>query len=130
MFPAPTGQAFERLGWSFLAEFLEIACRRRPRDIDTLAELGGVYTRLGRYREGLEIDRLLASLAPDNPTVRYNLACSLALCGDATPAIEQLERAISLGYDDAEHMLADDDLATLRELPAFQALVERLREHH
>jgi Flp pilus assembly protein TadD len=116
----------DRVGLEFLAEFLEVARRRHPENVETLAELGHVYTRLGRFAEGLDVDRLLVGLAPDNPTAHYNLACSLALCGDAAHALDSLEAAVELGYDDPEHLVADEDLRTLRDEPRFRALLTRL----
>jgi Flp pilus assembly protein TadD len=114
------------MGLVFLAEFFEISRRRRPANVDALAELGAVYTRLGRFSEGLEVDRALTNLAPDNPTVRYNLACSLSLCGHAAEALDELERAVALGYRDGEHLARDEDLAALRAQPRFRELLAKL----
>ena len=115
------------MGLHFMAEFLEIARRHRPENVEALAELGHVYTRLGRYQEGLDVDQLLVRLVPDNPTVHYNLACSLALCGEVDEAFDQLEVAVRLGYRDGAHLAEDEDLQSLRPDPRFAALVERLR---
>lgn len=117
-----------RAGQGFLAEFLEVALRHRPLNVDALAELGHVYTSLGRHREGLEVDRRLVRLVPDNPTVHYNLACSLALVGDREEALTALEAAVEHGYVDVDFLLQDEDLKTLRGDPRFLELVERLRE--
>lgn len=117
----------ERLGLEFQARFHEIALRHRGEDPELLAELGHALTRLGRFQEGLAVDHRLVRRAPDNPTVHYNLACSLCLCGQRDQALDELERAIELGYDDPEHLLADDDLTALRAEARFQGLVERLR---
>jgi tetratricopeptide (TPR) repeat protein len=124
--PVRERAALDRLGLEFLAEFFEIARRHRPEDVETLAELGHVYTRLGRFEEGLEVDQLLVRLVPGNATVHYNLACSLALCGRPDEAIDQLETAVRVGYADAEHLAADEDLISLRTQPRFQALLARL----
>lgn len=125
--PSRSASKLDRLGLDFLAEFLEISTRHRPENVDALAELGHVYTRLGRLAEGLEIDRRLVRLVPDNPTVHYNLACSLALCGALHPALDALEAAVGLGYADAGFLLEDEDLRGLRGEPRFTALVERLQ---
>lgn len=117
----------ERLGQEFLVEFLELARRRQPRNTEVLAELGCTYTKLGRYREGLAVDEALVGLAPDNATAHYNFACSLALCGQRNRALDELEKAVELGYDDAEHLTHDEDLRELRTEPRFDALVRRLK---
>ncbi len=119
--------ALERLGLEFLADFLGRARRHRPEDVEVLAELATTLTRLGRHEEGLSLDRRLVELLPDDATARYNLACSLALCRASAAALLELERAIELGYSDADHLLADEDLSSLRQEPNFLALLERLR---
>lgn len=122
----PASPRFDRLGLEFLADFLGRARQHRPDNLEALAELGAVYTRLGRFREGLDIDRRLVALDPANPTVHYNLACSLALCGEREGALDALEEALRHGYDDAAHLSSDDDLKSLRDEPRFLAFVERL----
>jgi hypothetical protein len=118
----------ERLGLEFSAEFHSIARKHRPDDLEVLAELGHAFTRLGRISEGLEIDRRLVVLAPENPTVHYNLACSLALAGSGDEALGALEAAVRLGYGDVVHLLRDEDLVSLRELPRFRSLVTSLQD--
>jgi len=118
----------ERLGLEFSVEFHETARRHHPDDLEVLAELGHAYTRLGRHQHGLEVDRRLVALAPDNPTVHYNLACSLALLGQAEEAVGALEEAVRLGYEDLAHLLQDADLASLRELPRFRSVVTTLEQ--
>jgi len=115
------------LGEEFLAEFLGRAAECHPENVEVLVELATLLTRLGRHREGLAIDERLVRLLPEDPTVRYNLACSLALLGQAEPALDALEHAHVLGYGDLEHLLEDEDLRSLRQHPRFAALVERLR---
>ena len=124
---ADLDRRLERMGLEFLVDFHEIALRHRPDDPELLSELGQNYTRLGRYEEGLAVDRRLVELVPDNPTVHYNLGCSLALSGAVQPALDALELAVELGYADAGFMLEDEDLATLRQEPRFAALVETMR---
>jgi len=124
--PAPLAQRLDLLGQEFLAEFLGRAVQRQTRNVSALAELGSVLTRLGRFEEGLEVDRRLVELAPGDPTVHYNLACSLALLGQVEPALDTLERAFELGYDDPTHLLEDEDLRGLRGSPRFRALLARL----
>ena len=117
----------ERHGMEFLADFLGRAVTRHPDNFAALSELADLLTRLGRLEEGLEADERLVRLAPTDPTVHYNLACSLALLGRTAAALDALERAISLGYRDPEHMQGDADLASVRSEPRFQTLLASLR---
>ena len=125
---APFLARAERIGLEFEARFYGEVLRHTPTHVEALAELGQVLTRLERYEEGLEVDRRLVELVPENPTAHYNLACSYALCGRREEALDALETAERLGYADRGHLLADEDLASLRSEPRFQALVARLSE--
>lgn len=121
--PDECGAAVGQLGQEFLASIYGVAASRHPENLDVLAELGHVYTRLGRYEEGLEVDMRLVAQAPEDPLHRYNLACSLALLGRTDPALDALEHAVDLGYDDIKFLASDEDLSSLREHPRFMALV-------
>jgi len=120
-------RALARQGDEFLADFYECALARRPGESALCFELANVCTALGRYERGLALDRELVRREPENETYRFNLACSLALTGDTPAALDELERAVELGYDDLEHLLADRDLERLRGEARFRELVARLR---
>ncbi|MBI4575054.1 MAG: hypothetical protein HY722_02195 [Planctomycetes bacterium] len=107
---------------------MEATLRDDPEHVEALEVLGHLYTQDGRHRQGLEVDRRLARLRPEEPLVHYNLACSLALCGDPDGALKALKRSMALGYRDLEHMARDPDLATLRDLPEFRRLLEGRKE--
>jgi len=114
-------------GLDFLIEFLTVAVRERPENVDALAELGHALSRSGRFAEGLAIDERLVRLVPENPEAHYNLACSLALTGAPEAALDTLAHAIELGYSDVDHLEGDDDLASLRSHARYAELVARLR---
>lgn len=122
-----TAERLDRLGAEFLADFLGRSTARHPENLEALAELATTLTRLGRHAEGLAVDEQLVQRAPKDPTVHYNLACSLALCGRFGTALDALERAVELGYSDLKHLLEDEDLASIRKEERFRTLVERLR---
>ena len=106
--------------------FLEGLARRDLRDIEVLQVLGDDYTRRGRYEDGLRMDYQLAYLLPGDPLVHYNLACSLSLTGLCDEAIAALNRAVDLGYDDTEWLLADRDIEKLWEHPQFAKILGRM----
>jgi predicted esterase len=63
----------------------------------------------------------------DNPVVWYNLACALARTGQQNAALDALERSVETGFTDAEHIVNDPDLSSLRGEDRFRSVVERLR---
>lgn len=103
-------------------EFLEALRARMPDDEDTLKILANDYTRVGRLKEGLDVDQRLARLLPNDDVVQYNLACSLSLVGRLKESADTLLRAIELGYDDWEALLKDPDLANLRQSEEFKGI--------
>jgi sugar lactone lactonase YvrE len=68
--------------------------------------------------------RRVAELAPRSTRALYNLACAHALTGGGAEAIRLLERLAAMGvaFDPA----ADEDFASLRTSPEFQAVVRSM----
>lgn len=105
--------------------FLESLRNRCPRNRLILEALGELYTKIGRYDEGLQVDLELTRLTPREALAWYNLGCSYALVGRKDDAFEALSRAVDLGYGDAGWMSRDHDLDSLRDDPRFKRLVTR-----
>lgn len=107
-------------------EFLEALARRCPQDVAVLKALGDLYTRNGRYEDGLKMDLELSRLCPRESLVWYNLACSYALLNRTEEALASLERSIVLGYRDVRWISEDRDLDSLKKDQRFIALLQRL----
>lgn len=125
--PESVLQRFHENQDAFDIRFLEDILARLGEDADILAQLGHLYTRAGRHRHGLAVDRRLAVLRPRDPTVHYNLACSYALLKQTGRAFAALKKAIKLGYRDVEHMQQDPDLENLRHGPQWNDLIGVLK---
>lgn len=110
---------------AFEIDFYERILKRTPTQIDALRQLGHLYTRSGRIREGLKADLALALLCPRDAVAQYNLACSYALLADSEKAFACLREAVALGYRDLDHLRTDPDLATLREDPRFAEILKK-----
>ncbi|NLF22222.1 MAG: hypothetical protein GX590_03590 [Lentisphaerae bacterium] len=65
------------------------------------------------------------ALLPDDPTWRYNLACTLARQARQQEALDALGEAIDRGFRDVRMITGDPDLATLRRLRRFRELLDR-----
>ena len=107
-------------------EFLEGVRARLPKHPAVVESLGCLYTEMGRYQDGLNADRQMVQMDPGSPTAWYNLACSLALTGQPDAAFAALEKAIALGYDDAEWMQDDDDFEPIKKDPRFARILAQL----
>lgn len=69
------------------------------------------------------------TILPDDPTWRYNLACSLAYFPKRSKeALDELEKAIDLGFRDAQAIAADADLKRLSSERRFEELVEYAKD--
>lgn len=126
LLPQKTQESIAAIADRCEIELLEVALTQNGEDFEVLARLGELYSRVGRLSEGLALDIRLVGMAPRDPIVHYNLACSLALTRQTDAAITALAEAIRLGYDDLEHLLADADLNSLHSMVEFKDLLGRL----
>lgn len=82
----------------------------------------------GDVLEGVRLGRARVKQDPQDAAAQYDLACALARAGDREEALRALTEAITLGFDAPGLLLKDQDLGSLRSLPAFSALLERSRQ--
>ena len=109
-------------------QFLEGVVRRDRRYVEALQLLGDDYTRRGRFKDGLQVDRRLARLCPEDPLVHYNLACSFSLTEEFRKAAHALRKALQSGYRDFEHLRRDSDLEPLRQTNLYAAIEQEIAE--
>ena len=117
--PRPTDQS----QLDFELEFFSGILVRRPDYIDVLRVMGNNLTLKGRYTQGLQIDKRLVQLRPNDALAHYNLACSFALLKRPDQALKSLRRAVELGYRDFRYMREDRDLDSIRHDPRFRQLM-------
>ena len=79
------------------------------------------------HKKALSISQRLYELDAHDVGTIYNIACLHCLLGDRQRGLTWLEKAIDAGYRDADHMLSDDDLASIRETERFESLLQRIR---
>jgi Flp pilus assembly protein TadD len=115
-----------RDSFDFELSFFKNLHKRMPKNVRVISMLAHIYTQTGQLDEGLRLDRKLARLTPEDPTVHYNLACSLALKNRKADALKTLRAAITLGYDDFVWMCNDPDLTKLHEYRGFLELCDEL----
>ena len=99
-----------------------------PNFYDLSFDLNSAYLAT-EYKKAVAIAEEMHKLRPDDVGTMYNLACMYCLVGSKDKAYTTLEKAVDGGYEDADHLLADDDFKTIREEERFGKLVQRAREN-
>ncbi|MFH1111332.1 MAG: protein kinase [Planctomycetota bacterium] len=86
-----------------------------------------VSVHLGEKQRGLEWAERALTADPNEPLVRYNVACTYALLGQVEKALDCLERAVDLGGSWLAWGENDPDLNSLRNHSRFKAILDRMR---
>ncbi len=94
-----------------------------PKDARAMEMLAVVEAKLGRSAEALRLAAEAVKLAPEDSQALYSKAVVHALTGQTEEAMVALKEAIARGYSVTE-VREDEDLAALRELPAFKELAD------
>jgi len=107
--------------------FYEGLLEKRHDFLQNLIMLGELYTRKGLYQKGLEIDKKLAKMRPEDPVILYNLACSYSLLSQIDHSFAALKLAVQCGYDEIDHLEQDEDLNNLKQDPRFPAYLAQIK---
>jgi len=104
-----------------------------PDTVDTLRQLGRAMVYNHRYAEASKLFRDVIEKESNSGgqgnrwSVWYAFACVAAAADHPDDALRNLHEAINRGYKDADGLMADDDLKSLRHNPHFQELVAELK---
>jgi hypothetical protein len=80
------------------------------------------------FRQSLKHALILCRINPDNPALLYDLGCLYVLADNLRGATCTLKEAIKCGFNNATWMMADPDLARLREDKRYGKLHKELLE--
>jgi adenylate cyclase len=81
---------------------------------------------VGEHEKGMELAERALDQDQNEPVVLYNVACFYAHAGDKDRSLELLESAVEKGWGDKAWLETDSDLDSLRNLPRFQALLQKI----
>ncbi|MBI3892219.1 MAG: tetratricopeptide repeat protein [Candidatus Wallbacteria bacterium] len=76
---------------------------------------------LDQWQEAVMLD-------PSDTGSLYNISCYHAVRGHPLQALAFLEQAVDRGFTDPEYFELDSDMDSIRNLPQFQRLAQRVRE--
>lgn len=100
-----------------------------PTVVEAYNGVGVTFWRRGQYDEALAWYKKALDLNPDFGDVYYNIACIYSLKQKKTLALRYLQIALLNGYiknNSVDDLLADDDLANIRDDPEFKQLLSTL----
>jgi non-specific serine/threonine protein kinase/serine/threonine-protein kinase len=106
---------------------------QHPDTLDTLRELGKAMAYSHRYAEASKLFQDVIENGSNSAgqgnrwSVWYAFACVAAAAGRSDDTLQYLREAVSRGYQDADGLVADDDLKSLRQNPHFQQLAAKIR---
>lgn len=101
--------------------------------MEALQQLGTALAYTHRYAEASKLFRDLIETQDsskglgDRFSVWYSFACVAVAANHPEDAIQDLREAIKRGYKDANGLIADDNLRSLRQKPHFRELVAELK---
>jgi tetratricopeptide (TPR) repeat protein len=78
-----------------------------------------------KYEAGRDLLLQIVALDKGDTVATYNAACCEALLGNVFEALSLLQRALDAGYSNYHHIYTDADIASVRRLPQFPALMEQ-----
>ena len=119
----PAQRSADQSQLDFELDFFGGVLSRHPDYVDALRIMGNLLALKGRTAEGMQIDKRLVQLRPNDALAHYNLACSYALLKRHDQSIKTLRRAIELGYRDFRYIREDHDLDPIRHDPRFRQLL-------
>ena len=101
---------------------LEVAAALRPGHVGVAIALGWCYKRTHRLAQAIDALERAGRSAPQEPLIRYNLACYWSLAGNLAAAVDALALALQLDPDLRGRVREEPDFEALRGQPAFERL--------
>lgn len=117
--------AFDAGRWDEAAALYEQLATADPGEWRFAFRLGHALLMTGAYDRSIAASRAAAA-AGAPPAALYNIACAEARAGRADQALQSLEEALIAGFDGIDRVSADPDLASLRDDPRLEVLLDRM----
>src|SRR5262249_25632952 len=116
---------YDRKDWSHALEYSRRVLSALPQHFEVLIQAGNSARFQGDTQGAAGYYAAAAGARPDSWIPPYNLACLRALEGKPDDALTLLGQAVDLGFGSTNLLEANEDFATMRELPGWPVLVAR-----
>ncbi len=125
--PEKAGTLFAGGDWAAAARAYELLSREHPEVPAYWYRLATSRVSLGEFKAALPaFEEAMKRGTPEGPA-RYGMARAHARLGAREAALECLEKSAAAGFVKADKVLAEADLAPLRDEARFKAVVEKLQ---
>jgi len=103
---------------------------RHPDDVRAVTLGASALCGLNENARALEWTDRALSMAPDEASVLYNVACAYAVLRETPKALDCLEKALRQGFCHKGWLQNDPELSSLRDHPRFQLMMEAFDTNH
>jgi tetratricopeptide (TPR) repeat protein len=108
-------------------DLLKAGMKKDPDWPSLMAQYGLALAMSGQVSEAIPWTLKAIKAEPGDPNHYYNLAGMYALSGNASDALHYLDLAVQKGYANPDKIARDDVFRSVRDLPGFKKILERLR---
>ncbi len=106
---------------------LKLGLQKSPGSSFLMGQYGLALAMSGRASEGIAWMLKAIQAEPGDPKLYYNLAGMYSLAGNTADSLHYLDLAVRKGYRDADKMANDAVFQSIRDLPGFKEILNRLR---
>ena len=103
-------------------QVLETQIMKVPEDARARSLLANLYAETDRPDDAMREMQFAVTLRPNDPTLHYNCACTLARMDRKEDAMDALKKAWEAGYRDSVWVRRDPDVEILHGHPEFERL--------
>jgi tetratricopeptide (TPR) repeat protein len=121
---ARSGPVFDENIENAINEFSQ-AIRKDPRYAEAYSDRAVAYMVQKKYNKAMDDLRKAVDLAPQSPSIRYNLASLHSLQANTDLALDEIDAALARGFSDYDALRKDPDLNNVRRHPEFRKVLER-----
>jgi tetratricopeptide (TPR) repeat protein len=107
-----------------IAEFSN-AINKDPNYAEAYSNRAVAYMLQKKNNKALDDLKKAKELKPDSATIRYNLASVHSLMGNTDYGLDELDAALSKGFNDYESLRKDPDINNLRKSKEFKQILEK-----
>jgi len=107
-----------------IAEFSN-AINKDPNYAEAYSNRAVAYMLQKKNNKALDDLKKAKELKPDSANIRYNLASVHSLMGNTDYGLDELDAALSKGFNDYDSLRKDPDISNLRKSKEFQKILEK-----